>query len=49
MKIKNLFRSLFELTNYCVRNPDFPTSLGYETPIELWTFNPEIPSYSSAE
>jgi hypothetical protein len=43
MKIRTLFRSLLELTDYCVHNPDFPTSLGYETPIELWTFNVPIP------
>lgn len=43
MKIRNLFRTLEELTDYCTRNPDFPARCGLTNPIELWQFNPEIP------
>jgi hypothetical protein len=44
MKIRHLFHSLAELTDYCTANPGFPASLGYESPLELWTFNVLLPS-----
>jgi len=47
LRVRNLFRDVQELTNYCQRNPDFPQSLGMETPIECWEFNPRIPLHSA--
>lgn len=43
LRIRNLFRSLAELTDYCDRNPDFPATVGLLTPLECWQFNPTIP------
>jgi hypothetical protein len=43
LRVRNLFCSVNELTDYCTRNMDFPEYCGMQTPIELWEFNPEIP------
>jgi hypothetical protein len=43
LHIRQLFSDANELAGYCERNPEFAASMGLESALELWEFNPEIP------